>query len=551
MIAAGAALVAGALWRRSASLLRFAGVPMVRAVSGIGGGFAYCLLAGWGVPAQRTLIMICIVALALCARLRMGFGAVLGWAAVFVCLWDPWAVLSAGFWLSFGAVACILAATHGRVEAPGGWRATLRQAVGLQGAITLGQVPFTLAIFGQVSLVAPLANAVAIPAVSYLVAPVALAGAGLLAIGGALAPIGEALLHVAEWVFGILAALLELLVQLPLSYLAFPMPPAPAIFAAAAGCLWFLALPGWRARGIGLLWIVPMLVWPVSRPGAGELWVTALDVGQGMSLVLETATHVVVFDAGPRFSPDADAAERVLVPYLHARGIGRVDALFISHKDADHAGGAASLLSEIPVTQLWSSMEPGNRLLAGRNDVARCEAGRVLTLGELRVTMLSPDAGLYDRPRASTNSKSCVILARLGAHGVLLTGDVPVKEERALVSRFAGELHADLMVAPHHGSHTSSSAELIDAASPRWTSMQVGYRNRFGHPHEEILARYRERGIGIVRSDESGAAQWRFGPDGGVELERWRIDHARYWHNRPGRTSVQSDSSGTAATSGA
>ena len=555
MIGALAAVLAGAAWRRSAALLRIATVPVARAVAAIGGALAYCLLAGWGVPAQRTVLMLGVVALGQCLRGRPGSAAILAWAAALVCAWDPWAMLASGFWLSFGAVACIFLVTSGRLVAAPGWRAALREAVRIQAAITVGQVPLTLAIFGQVSLVAPIANALAIPLVSYLVAPLALAGAALAACGAVAAPLAGALLVGAERVFGLLATVLQVLASAHWSWFALPLPPTWTLAVAGAGCAWLLAPPGWPLRALGICGLLPLFVWPVERPGPGELWVSALDVGQGMSIVLESADRVVVFDAGPRYSPEADAGNRVIVPYLRARGLRRVDALIVSHPDIDHAGGALSLLRALPVDRVWTSVEPGHRLLGDTVARTRCEAGQQLDLGELRLEMLHPTGALYAQPRASTNARSCVVLASLGAQRVLLTGDIPAQQEARLLERAAAQarsLRVALLVAPHHGSHSSSSEALIAATAPRWVSMQVGYRNHYGHPHAEVLERYRAHRVSIERSDQQGAVQWRLGPrlgaqpgpridqcpgpcpgpEGGVIL-RWRRDHARYWYNQP------------------
>jgi competence protein ComEC len=265
------------------------------------------------------------------------------------------------------------------------------------------------------------------------------------------------------------------------------------------------------------------------------LWVSALDVGQGMGIVLETAGHAVVFDTGPRYSADADAGSRVIVPYLRARGVRRLDALVVSHPDIDHAGGALSVLRALPVERLWTSIPPPHRLLGGAGPVVRCEAGQRLELGDLVLDVLHPDAALYTQAHASTNARSCVVLATLGAHRVLLTGDVPARQEKQLLARAAAaghDLRVALLVAPHHGSHSSSSPELIAATAPRWVSMQLGYRNHFGHPHAEVVARYRAAGAAIERSDQQGAVQWRFAATG-TTVERWRVDHARYWFNQP------------------
>ncbi len=546
MIAGAVALLAGGLWRRSAALLRIANVQTVRAAAGMTGGWAYCLLAGWGVPAQRTLLMLGVVAAAVCLRVRPGSATILAAAAALVCLWDPWAVLAAGFWLSFGAVACILFASSGRVHAGSERGAALREAVRAQAAITVGQVPLTLAIFGQVSLAGPIANAVAIPLVSYVVAPLALGGAALLGFGAPGRWAGTELLHGAERVFAALAWFLHRCTAPSWSWMSLPVPPLWTIVAATLGCAWLLAPGGWPAPWAGLCWLAPMFLWPVPRPAPGDLWVTALDVGQGMGVVLETADAVAIFDTGPRDSPSADAGSRVIAPYLRMRGVRRIDALIVSHRDRDHAGGAASLLAAFPVGQVWSSVAAGDPLLAGARTVHRCRAGARFAAGSIAFSVLSPPASIYTRRNATTNERSCVVLARVGAHRVLLTGDVPVREERALVqaAAFAGRsVHADLMLAPHHGSRSSSSDDLLAAVAPRWASVQDGYRNRYHHPDPTVLARYAAHGIPVLRSDRLGAVRWRWSTRG-TTLERWRIDHRRYWYNLPG------PSTGTMAKSG-
>jgi competence protein ComEC len=254
-----------------------------------------------------------------------------------------------------------------------------------------------------------------------------------------------------------------------------------------------------------------------------------------MAVVAETADHVVVFDTGPRYSADADAGNRVLVPYLRSRGLARIDALIVSHPDIDHAGGARSLLSAIAVDRVWTSIAPGHRLLGNTLQPVRCEAGQRLALGGLSLEVLHPDVPLYAQARATTNARSCVVLVQIGSHRVLLTGDIPQLQEQQMLARArtAGQdLRVALLLAPHHGSHSSSSEALITATAPQWVSMQLGYRNHYGHPHAQVVERYRSHGVVVVRSDQYGAAQWRFAA-AGTTVECWRRDHARYWFNQP------------------
>ncbi|HEY4037556.1 MAG TPA: DNA internalization-related competence protein ComEC/Rec2, partial [Burkholderiaceae bacterium] len=354
MIAGLVALAAGALWRLSHRLLALSPVQTVRAIAGACGALGYCLLAGWGVPAQRTFVMLATVAVALLLRLQLSAAAVLATAAAVVCVWDPWAVTATGFWLSFGAVASIFMVCYGRVSEAhppepasseqrwvqrmlarrARWAALLHEATRVQAAVTIGLVPLTLILFQQVSLISPIANTVAIPLVSYLVTPLALVGSLVRCLGEPMAPVAQALLHASDALFGMLAGLLDRLVQLPYAWIGFAAPPFWSVTVACVGIAWLLAPAGWPLRWVGAAWLVPAFVVPPERPTADALWVTALDVGQGMALVLESANDTVVFDTGPKVSEDADAGARVVVPYLRARGIDRVAMLVVSHLDS-------------------------------------------------------------------------------------------------------------------------------------------------------------------------------------------------------------------------
>ena len=537
-----AALVGGliaATWRRVPWLLRR--VPVQSAAIGAGAIAAtlYALLAGWGVPAQRTAIMLLTVACAWLLRARIGLGTALALAASIVCVFDPWAVTAAGFWMSFGAVAAIVWVVHGRPRPPGGATlGTLQAAARVQIAVTLALVPATVLMFQQVSLIAPFANAVAIPLVSWVVTPLALLGAGCAAI-----PVVDALarplLTAADTVFAGVAALLQLLAAPSWAALTLPAPPGFAILMAVFGIAWCLAPPGWPARWLGAIALLPLLVWPGERPGAGELWLTALDIGQGAAVVVETREQAWLYDAGPRYSQESDAGERVVLPYLRSRGIRVLDGVIVSHLDQDHSGGVASVLRGIEVRRVISSITSGHPVLGGIS-AERCVAGMQWSSGDLQWSILHPSASDYER-RSTTNAMSCIAFVHSGATTVLLTGDLPGREEQALVVREA-DLHATLLMVPHHGSRSSSSAALLAAVQPAAAVAQAGYRNRFGHPHAEVLARYAERGIALTRTDHAGAAQWRFRPDGRVEFRSWRSLAGRYWHNRPGveqRTAVE------------
>jgi competence protein ComEC len=531
MIAALAGWCAAAVWRRTPALLVRGAAQTAGVLAGLLAAFSYALIAGWGIPAQRTVLMLAVVAVAWLARARIGLGASLALAAAVVCLFDPWAVLAAGFWLSFGAVAAIVWVVQGRLppmQWPA-WRRAMTTAVRVQLAVTLALVPATILLFHQVSLISPFANAVAIPVVSWLVTPLALAGGALAWMPAPFDAPAAALLGLAHALFGWLAEGLAIAAELPVASVAAATPPGAVIALAVAGIAWLLAPPGWPARGAGALLALPLFVWPPERPAAGELWVTALDVGQGSAVLLETRDRAWLHDAGPRYSSDSDAGERIVLPYLRHRGIRALDGLVVSHLDSDHAGGAAAVLRGMPARRLISSIAAGDAALAGRTP-ERCLAGERWTDGELELTMLHPSAADYAVSR-STNAMSCVLLARVGAVRALLTGDISAAEESVLVARWPA-LRVDWLAAPHHGSRTSSSEAFLALLAARHAVAQAGYRNRYGHPDAGVVARYGTYAISLARTDVSGALQWRFGADGRVRLDAWRLVAARYWHTR-------------------
>ena len=464
-----------------------------------------------------------------CARLTSG--AALALAAAAVCVVDPWAVTAAGFWLSFGAVAAIIWVVQGRPRRDGSFALNaVVTATRVQIAVTLALVPATVVLFQQMSVVAPLANAMAIPLVSWIVTPLALVGAGVAALPDAFWPLASLLLGIASSVFALLAALLSGMSAPSWAALAVPAPPWWVTAFTLAGIAWLLAPPGWPVRGLGAVALLPMFVWPVERPPAGGLWITALDVGQGSAVVLETRDHAWLYDTGPRYSQDSDAGERVILPFLRGRGIPSLDGVVVSHLDLDHSGGAAAVFRGIGVRRRVSSVSPGHAVLGGV-DVERCVAGLTMESGDMSLRVLHPLADDYGR-RVPTNAMSCVVLARVGGVAVLLTGDLPASGEAELIQR-EPDLQTNWMMAPHHGSHSSSSALLLESVAPTVAVVQAGYRNRFGHPDARVVARYAARGIELIRTDHAGAAQWRYAPGKTVEFRSWRATAVRYWHNRP------------------
>jgi len=536
MVAGLFALLVSALWRRSfftgADLPLMLPAQKAAALAGVMVALLYVLLAGFGVPAQRTLYMLSAVAAALWFGRTASVSHVLSLALAAVLLLDPWAVLWPGFWLSFGAVAVILYATVGRVPATAGgdrhsgWRMplpALRSAAITQYAVTLGLVPLTVLLFGQMSLVSPLANAIAIPLISFVVTPLALIGSVLpQALCGWL-------LGIAHWTVEQLAHGLEWLSALPAAVWTTPIPSWPMFALALAGTLWMLAPRGWPLRWLGAAAWLPLLLNAPARP-QGEVWITAFDVGQGMALLVETEHHRLLYDTGPFYSPESDGGSRVIVPYLQARGIASLDAVIVSHNDNDHSGGALSVFGNLQVGWVASSLAEDSAVVRAAPLHRRCVSGQAWTWEGVQFEMLHPAAVSYDSDKWKPNARSCTLKITYGKQAILLPGDIEAVQEAELLEGSAGKLRATVLLAPHHGSGTSSTESFLRAVRPELAIFQVGYRNRYRHPKPEVFERYGALGIRRLRSDDAGAIKLILGK--GVDVAAYRDEHARYWYGQ-------------------
>jgi competence protein ComEC len=323
---------------------------------------------------------------------------------------------------------------------------------------------------------------------------------------------------------------LEWLASLPFATVAMPAAPLWAgVLGVAGGLLLAMRWP-WHVRALGISLLLPVLLWQAPRPAPGEFDVLAADIGQGNALVVRTAAHTLVYDTGPRYSPESDAGNRVLVPLLRAFD-EHVDMLMLSHRDSDHTGGAPAVLAMQPQAALVSSLEDGHELQSVRRS-ARCTAGQHWQWDGVEFSVLHPMAADYSAT-AKPNTMSCVLRVSNGVRTALLAGDLEAPQEARLLERMtaaAAPLKADLMLVPHHGSKTSSSEPFLDAVHPAFALVQAGYRNRFGHPAPPVMERYRERGIAVVDSPHCGAARWSSAQPDRVACEREEQPH--YWRHR-------------------
>ncbi|WP_153111418.1 DNA internalization-related competence protein ComEC/Rec2 [Propionivibrio limicola] len=517
MIAGLFAALINWLWRYSEWTMHRWPAQKAAVVAGALAAFLYALLAGFEVPAQRTFYMLFVVALALLSNRHLGVSRVLALALFTVLLIDPWAILVTGFWLSFGAVAVLFYVSTARVGGSAdarGVRELIAQWGAMQWAVTIGSLPLLLFFFQQFSLVSPLANAVAIPVISFVVTPLALVYAVL--------P-WPPLLHFDHWLMTLLMELLDTLATWPLWQQ--PVPPLWALIVAALGVVWLLLPRGFPARWIGCFLLLPALFLPPPRPPSGEAWVDVLDVGQGLAVAVRTAGHTLLYDTGPLYSAESSAGQRVVVPYLRALGVQRLDALVVSHRDKDHSGGVAAIREALAVDHIISSMT--------ELDGERCVAGQRWEWDGVRFMILHPDAGDYSATGKKTpkpNNLSCVLRIENGRGSVLLAADIETADEKAVIARFGGQLHSDVLQVAHHGGRGSSSEEFIAAVAPAHAVFSAGYRNSFRHPRPEVLERYKSSRH--WRTDQDGAVRIVLNAGQAPGVTGWRQESRRYWHQR-------------------
>lgn len=496
--------------------------PLQRPVllAGFAVALAYSQLAGYSVPTERTLIMVAVVLLATLAGRRLPPFLVWLAALVAVLAASPLAVHAAGLWLSFGAVAVLMLLGQEDAAVPA-WR----QAITLQFVVTLLLLPLTLWFFDKVSWVSPFANLLAVPLVTFAVVPLGLAGF-LCWVAGA-----DALAELC-WRLG--TSLIEVLDALLEQFAAWPHASVPFSLAGLGALCWLvLALAcllqpaSTRLRWLSPLFLLPLWLPPPALSGA-QLRVTVIDVGQGLSVLVETAGHRLLYDTGPALGPRADAGARFVLPVLWRRGLYRLDRLLLSHDDLDHTGGASSVLAGVAVAEVLGSRPPAVRAPPGQR-WRDCRAGERWHWEGWEFAILYPDA--QERAGAdSDNNRSCVLRIRRGGSTLLLPGDLERPGEAALLARLPPEeLAATVLVLGHHGSRTSSSPAFLAAVRPRWALASAGYRNPFRHPARQVLRRLESAGIEWRNTASSGALELRFDGAGGMALSEWRQDSGRYW----------------------
>ncbi len=515
------------------ALLRFVWVRLPAALAGCDLEVACCAslvatayyaaLTGFAVPAQRSLVMIAVALAALASRRRVSAVQIVAATLIAVLVFDPFAPLSASFWLSFVAVAILLALAAPRPVA----RSTasrLRRAAGvalefarLQWWIGFALLPLTAWYFGEISIVGPFVNLVAIPFFNVCLVPLAVLATLALSLD-AVAPWAGPFVHAVALLSGATVRVLHSVAELPAAAHALPLPPVLALLTAALGVAVAVGGAGLPGRGLAWLALLPVCLPAVDLPQHGSVRVVVLDVGHGLAVLMETRAHRVLFDAGPTSRSGFDSGEEIVLPALAAAGRRGLDRLVVSHADNDHAGGAAAIAAAFP----------GADVLRGHDVVGlrgrACAAGDAWEWDGVRFSVLHPPAGFA----AIGNESSCVLKVETDTSSLLVTGDIERRGESAVLAQ-GRRVASDVVVVPHHGSATSSSPAFVAAVGAKLAIVSAGHANRWGFPRPEVRERWRENGATVVVTGDAGAVSVELGPTG-VTVATERERRHRYWH---------------------
>ncbi|MDJ0873522.1 MAG: DNA internalization-related competence protein ComEC/Rec2 [Gammaproteobacteria bacterium] len=484
---------------------------------------AYAAVSGFGVPAQRASVMLLAAVVAIVRRRQVGPVQVLAAAALLIFLLDPVATMTPGFHLSFMAVVLLLWLARRRhakrKTLPGRAWMAVRQLVIMQSHLLFGLMPLTVLIFQRIAFLSMPANLVAVPLFSTITVPLTLAA---LALGSVSEHAAQTLLRVAAATIVEVDSVVEAMRQLPLADIRIPALDASAWPVVVMPALWALLPRGWPGRGLALIAVVALVLHSPKPPPRGCADLHVLDVGQGLAVVTRTPSRTLVFDTGIAYQSGGSAAEQVVLPFLESKGISRIDWLIISHDDIDHSGGFETLAAGIDT----------GKVLAGESlaGAEACRAGLEWIVDDVRFRILHPGSAAG----ASGNDASCVLLVSTGAHSILLTGDIEADAERELLERgLPGAV--DVVVVPHHGSATSSSASFVDATSPQVAVVSAGYGNRWGFPSEAVVERWQSVGAELIDTATAGAVSLRLCARGGVTgLRRDRQTRRRFWREGVG-----------------
>lgn len=468
----------------------------------------YACLAGWGIAVLRSWIATVLVLFVLPLGRRISLPRMFVLVSAILLTCDPLAPLQAGFWLSLAAVAVLLAQFAPRVEPS----SAIRTLVMAQVVLAVAMVPVLVATIGTVSWVGPLANLIAVPIVSVVVVPLDLFAGLLMAID---VDVAAWVVRLVDAIVGFVVAYLRALAHFDWTSWRSARSESSLVVSSIACGLMLLPL-SWRYRALLLPCIALPLAPLESRPLQHQFAVTVLDVGQGLSVIVETARHRLLYDAGPRFPSGFDLGSAVVVPNLRRDGGRTLDTVVLSHADLDHVGGYGAVANAASVRTLI-----GGQTVAGLDALRTCRAGTGWQWDGVQFRIMHPLHAV-----SSDNDSSCVLSIDNGAERAMLPGDITSAAESTLPYPTL-DAPIDLLVGAHHGSASSSGVPFVKWSRPRVVVFSAGFMNRFGHPRRDVVCRFESAGSRTFNTARSGAVIWRSDAKG--EATEWRRHSPPYW----------------------
>lgn len=503
------------IWRRIPIATLILPAQQAGAIAALIMALIYSSLAGFSLPTQRACMMLTVGLIGLLARRYVMAWQAFSVALLGVLLLNPLSVLSESFWLSFVSVAFIIYGMGGRLGQEGAWWKWGR----IQWVIALGLIPLGIGLFQQFSLIAFVANSIAIPWVGFLIVPLTLVGCFLLFFS---AKLGGGLLLIADKLLSVLWKLLAFFAHLPWASWHWVVPQTSSVIFACLGVAILLLPAGFPGRWLGCIWLLPLIFYHPSIPKLGEAWLTVLEVGQGLAIVVQTHRHILVFDTGPRFSEEYDMGESVVTPFLYSLHAKKIDSLVISHGDNDHIGGANALKNYFTILSTQTS---ALSQMASFHPTA-CVRGDTWEWDNVNFKFLYPPMENLNLK----NNSSCVLRISIGNKHILLTGDIEKLAENYLLENEVSSLPADILIVPHHGSKTSAVVSFLQQVKPKIAIFSIGYRNRYHFPHQSVIEKYQRLGTTLYDTVQNGAIQFKLSPNQTLSSPSlYRINHFHYW----------------------
>lgn len=548
--------------------------PQIAAIAALLAAASYAALAGFTIPTQRALVMLLVGMIHIIfKRTPLPVSKTIAIALILVLLFDPLATLSQGFWLSFVAVSVIIylmQATNSKkintiksdnntasllaVDSADNFQSgvliTIKKILNafvnscltfgrLQWALTIALFPLVLYFYQSSSLVSPIANLIAIPVISLAVVPLMFLATLLLFVNTVIA---NSVFSITNFIYSLLWEFLEILSKWDYATFELSIDSLWVLVLSYMGIALWLSVKGTPMRWLAIVFVLPMLIHSKDVLDDGEAIVTVLDVGQGLSSIVQTKNHTVVFDAGAKYSENFDIGRAVVIPFFQHIGRNKIDTVIISHGDNDHLGGFTSIATNIPIQNVLTSI-PDSAVIQkeSKSDsgkinykVSSCQRGQKWMFDNVEFSILSPvEINSVAENGHDKNNQSCVLKISTNFGSALITGDIEREMESHLYHSYPESLQSEVLVVPHHGSNTSSLKGFIKTVDPDYAVFTVGYKNRYNLPNTKVVKRYQQTSKAtLYKTNETGALSFHFKLNSSLNPTAYRLQTLKYWHTR-------------------